>query len=123
MTMPLLQIGKEGQSPFVTQCHWAKSSWHRLVGLLNHEKLSADEGMLIEPCKQVHTWFMPFTIDVVFLSGENQILGTRTMKPWKLSPLILKAKKVLELPEGACEKWELSIGEKLFIIPKEVGDA
>lgn len=121
--MPVLQISRNGNSPFVTHCLWAKTSWHRLVGLLNHEKLDESEGLLIEPCKQIHTWFMAFPIDVVFLSHDNTILSTRTMKPWKLSPLVLKAKKVLELPEGACAKWQLSTGEQLKIEAKELSNA
>lgn len=94
-------------------CVWARSSYRRLVGLLAHSTLPDNESLLIEPCKQVHTFFMRFPIDVVFLDKENTILDIRSLSPWKLSPMVWKAHKVLELPLGKCESLGLKKGQKL----------
>ena len=114
MTKQHLQVRKKTDGTLISsQCIWARNSWSRLVGLLGHSSLAPEESLLIEPCKQVHTWFMRFPIDVVFLSKNNEILDCKSMMPWKLSPLNFKASKILELPLGACKKFNCEIGEVL----------
>jgi uncharacterized membrane protein (UPF0127 family) len=98
------------------KCFWARSSYRRLVGLLAHANLPEDESILIEPCKQVHTFFMRFPIDVVFLDKDNTVLEIRSMTPWKLSPLVWGAQKVLELPEGKCMRAGLQKGQRLEML-------
>lgn len=73
----------------------------RLTGLLNRENLNEGEGLLINRCSQVHTMFMRFAIDVVFFDITGRVLKICTLKPFRLSPVIWKAKSVLELKEGA----------------------
>jgi uncharacterized membrane protein (UPF0127 family) len=98
----LLQITEASSGKSVAmKCVHARNPWTRLVGLLNRSQLDAGEGLLIEPCKQVHTFFMRFPIDVVFLDSKNQVLAKQSLKPWRLSPLIFKAAKVLEVPAGS----------------------
>jgi len=104
---------RETQKALSGKCTWALDSYTRMVGLLNHSSLPTDESLLIEPCKQVHTFFMRFAIDVVFLSSSNQVLKISSMKPWRLSPLVWNAKRVLELPVGSCSDAGLTEGAHL----------
>jgi uncharacterized membrane protein (UPF0127 family) len=65
-------------------------------------RLPAGEGLLIKPCRSVHTHFMRFPIDVLFLDRENRVVHViPAMAPWKLSPNVRAADAVLELPAGA----------------------
>jgi len=100
-----------------TKCLVAESSLQRLVGLLNHERLNEDEGMLLHPCKQIHTFFMRFPIDAIFLDQQNTVLAMGEYLPWRFSKWHFKAKKVLELPLGTCKNKEVQIGDRLEFEP------
>jgi len=80
----------------------------RFIGLLRDKGLNDDEGLLITKCRQVHTIGMKFNIDVIFLSCEDKIIHIESkMKPYKISKYVKDACKVLELKEGAAEKYGL----------------
>jgi uncharacterized membrane protein (UPF0127 family) len=95
-------------------------NWHeRARGLLGRRRLAADEGMLISPCNSIHTFFMSYAIDVIYLDKEMTILKIcSTLSPWRLSGCA-KASMVLELPaqtafkndfqKGMCLSWQQQI--------------
>jgi uncharacterized membrane protein (UPF0127 family) len=107
---------RETKTPLSGACAWAESMHSRMVGLLSHDALAEDESLMIDPCKQVHTFFMRFPIDVVFLSESNQVLKIRSLAPWRLSPLVWKAARVLELPAGRCSRAGLTEGAHLEFV-------
>lgn len=77
----------------------------RLKGLLGRSSLPDQTGMLIYPCNQIHSCFMKFPFDAVFLTRDNRVIYfMEDMKPGKISPLIPKAFSVLELPAGTIRK-------------------
>lgn len=77
----------------------ARTFAERAKGLIGTKDLAADEGMLIEKCNAIHTFFMSFPIDAVFLDASDRVVKVvRGIKPWR--PLAWggwRAKKVLEL--------------------------
>ena len=87
----------------------------RMKGLLGTQSLRAGQGILITNCKQVHTFFMKYPIDVIFLDSKNNVLKSTTMKPWRISPWILRAEKVLETPAGISQSLGLTAGSKLEV--------
>ena len=70
----------------------------RARGLIGVKGLAPGEGMLIERCNAIHTFFMSFSIDATFLDAENRVVKiVRNIRPWR--PLVWggwRAKKVLE---------------------------
>ncbi len=73
----------------------------RSQGLLGRAGLGSEEGLWIVPCGMIHTFFMRFPIDVVFLDrGLNVRRVVENLKPWRLSPWVFSAHSVLELPGG-----------------------
>jgi uncharacterized membrane protein (UPF0127 family) len=76
----------------------------RLTGLLGRAQLDAGEGLQIVPCNCIHTFFMRFPIDVIFLDGAQRVLkiAPRT-PPWRVIGCS-QARSVLELPAGTVEK-------------------
>lgn len=63
---------------------------------------------------------MRYPIDAVFLDGENRVLYIlHSIVPFRLSPLIKNAQKVLELPAGHCRRTDTEVGNKLQIIKGE----
>jgi hypothetical protein len=87
----------------------------RGLGLLGRRSLASDGGLLIEPCSSVHTLFMRFPIDVLYLDRENVVVKAASMPAFRLSLGGKEAKKVLELPGGAIESRGVSVGERLTL--------
>ncbi len=103
----------------VSQLKRADSMFSRMVGLLGSSSLPQGHGLLISPCNQVHTFFMKFAIDIVFLDGSQRIVKiSSNLKPWRLSPIVWQAKAVLELGQG--ESDGLQVGHQLHIMDNKV---
>ena len=85
----------------------------RTRGLLGTRGLTAEEGLLISPCNSVHTFFMRFPIDVVFLDRNNTVMHITTMlRPFRFA-MALKALSVLELKAEQALITELRPGDRL----------
>lgn len=90
----------------------ANTTVSRMVGLLSSRGLADGEGLWIEPCNSIHTWFMRFTIDAVFLDKQGTVVKLASrMKPWRLTRIARKARGVLELPEGTIERTGTQVGD------------
>ena len=93
----------------------ADSSAKRRTGLLKHERLEPGEGLWIVPCESVHTFFMKFPIDLVYLDKRRKVRKVRhAVAPWRLSACLL-AHSVLELPAGTAERSGTAKGDELVI--------
>lgn len=97
---------------------YAESFLSRIKGLMGSQKLSADKGLLIPNCRQVHTFFMNYTIDIIFLDKKNKVIDIQTLSPWKVSRWMRKAQKVLEVPKGFAKKKGLKNGDVLEVKQK-----
>ena len=92
----------------------ANTFWSRLVGLLGRKSLEPGEALLIEPCSSVHTAFMRFTIDVVYLDKERRVIKmVPRMVPFRASALWRGGHSVVELPAGRIEDTSTSVGDQL----------
>ena len=64
----------------------ADTSAKRRTGLLKHERLEPGAGLWIVPCESVHTFFMKFAIDLVYVDRKNRVRKVRNaVPPWRLS--------------------------------------
>ena len=85
----------------------------RCLGLMFKKALPSGESLLLSPCNSIHTFFMRFSIDVLFLDNEYKIVKVfRSLGPWRITLLYLKARHVLELPGGSLPE-DLKEGEAL----------
>ncbi len=93
----------------------ADTSRKRRVGLLRHEGLGAGEGLWIVPCESVHTFFMKFAIDLVYVDRKKRVRKVRrAVPPWRLS-ICFSAHSILELPAGTIERTSTQPGDELSI--------
>ncbi|MBI2521257.1 MAG: DUF192 domain-containing protein [Bdellovibrio sp.] len=91
----------------------ANATLDRMIGLMFAPPTVEIDGLLIEPCNSIHTFFMRFNLDLVFLSRKNVILKIqRNVKPWRMTWIVWRAKKVLELKSGLIPS-DLKIGDTL----------
>jgi uncharacterized protein len=85
----------------------------RMRGLLGRAELPSDQGILLRPAGSVHTFFMRFPIDVVFLDREEVVVGIeQSLPPWKTAGR-RGAKAVVELAAGECERRGVQVGDRL----------
>lgn len=86
----------------------------RLVGLLSRSSLGLGEGLLIQPCSSVHTAFMRFTIDVLYVDKEGRVVKTApNMRPFRIGGVFKPSCSVLELPRGTIEATGTVPGDEL----------
>ena len=102
----------------------ADTSEKRRTGLLKHERLERGQGLWIVPCESVHTFFMKFPIDLVYVDKRHKVRKVRhSVAPWRMSAC-LSAHSVIELPAGAAEQSGTQAGDELAIEQRESsGDA
>ncbi|MHB0858201.1 MAG: DUF192 domain-containing protein [Anaerolineae bacterium] len=88
----------------------------RLCGLIGRKRLSGGEGLLIAPCSSIHTCFMGFAIDAVYLNRAGEVVGIdEALKPWRIGRLHRKVRYVLELPAGAARARDTRVGDSLVL--------
>lgn len=94
-------------------CHVAETPAKRMRGLLGRRELEPGEGLLLRPAPAIHTLFMRFPIDAVFLNGDLRVVHIADrLKPWRMAAA-KGASAVLELPAGECERRGLRVGDQL----------
>jgi uncharacterized membrane protein (UPF0127 family) len=93
----------------------ADTSEKRRTGLLKHQGLEPGEGLWISPCESVHTFFMKFPIDLVYIDKHRKVRKVRNAVPaWRVSAC-LAAESVLELPPGTARQTGTVPGDILVI--------
>jgi hypothetical protein len=83
----------------------------RRKGLLGRD--SFEGALVLRPCRHVHTIGMRFAIDVAFCDVQGVVLKTRTLSPWRLSPIVYRAAFAVEAEAGAFERWGLRVGDRV----------
>lgn len=112
MSSAVKWVNLSRQKTLATRVEKAGRIWPRIKGLLGKNGLDPGEGLWLAPCRQVHTWFMRFPIDVVFLDKELKVVGLcRGLPPFRLSPYFIRARSALELSSGAAA--EVGVGDQL----------
>jgi uncharacterized protein len=95
------------------RCLVADSPWSRMRGLLGRRGLESGEGLLLRPTGSVHTFFMHFPIDVVFLSRDGEVLKVaRALPAWRTAGA-RRAKAALELAADAADRRGIRVGTRL----------
>jgi uncharacterized membrane protein (UPF0127 family) len=95
------------------RCTVADRMLPRMRGLLGRKSLKPGEGMLIRPAPSIHTFFMRFPIDVVFLSREGEVLKVAAhVRPWR-ARACRGAHSVLELGAGEAARAGVTVGDRL----------
>ncbi len=91
----------KGELEIATKVQVANTSIQRMIGLMFSRDLGDKDGLLITPCNSIHTFFMRYNLDIVFLSRDNKVVKViRNMKPWRMTWMYFKASKVLEMMGG-----------------------
>lgn len=94
----------------------------RSKGLLGRQGLLPGHGLWIIPCEAIHTFFMRFAIDLVYLDKKMRVKKVRSaVKAWRISAC-LSAHSVLELPAGTVRETQTERGDLLATSDAEDSD-
>ena len=102
-------------SLLVKELFCALTPWSRARGLLARAPLKPGQGLLLRPCRGVHTFFMKYTIDVIFLDRRGQVVALRPeLRPWRVTPIFGEAYCTLELEAGRAAAARTEKGDLLW---------
>ena len=109
-------INKRTGKVLATNVKVADTIFTRMKGLLGKKELPPGEALWIKPCFSVHTFFMQFPIDVLFLNKKNEVIAAVTdLTPNRLTRLYPQAFSVLELPIGTINAYDIKLGNQIEI--------
>jgi uncharacterized protein len=109
----VVTLRRDDGSVVCERCAVADRMLSRMKGLLGKRGLAAGEGLLIEPAPSIHTWFMRFPIDVVFLGTNGDVLKVAPhVKPWRMRSC-RRARAVLELAAGEAKVRGIKVGDRI----------
>lgn len=92
----------------------AQSFLDKLFGLTIRRKLSKKKGFLLYNCNSIHTLWMRYSIDVIFIDINGEVLAVfNNLKPFRITPFIKNASYALEMISGTVEKNSLKAGDNI----------
>ena len=104
-----------GEQVVCARCEVADGPLTRLRGLMGRRVLPRGHGLLLKPAPSIHTFFMRFPIDAVFLDGDMSVVGVRPeLAPWRMAGQ-RGARAVLELPAGEARRAGITEGTQLEV--------
>jgi uncharacterized protein len=95
------------------RCLVAARPLRRMRGLLGRRDLPQGEGILLRPAASIHTFFMRFSIDAIFLNEDDVVVGIASnVRPWRVAAR-KRARSVLELTAGESDRRGVAVGDTL----------
>jgi uncharacterized membrane protein (UPF0127 family) len=100
----------------------ADRAHRRMRGLMGRRRLDPGQGMVLRPAFAIHTHFMRFPIDVVFLDSDQVVIAIeKQLRPWRTASC-RGAREVVELAAGECERRGLEVGDRVAWASRSAAD-
>jgi uncharacterized protein len=113
--MALALVNDRTRTPIATDVELAETRATRRRGLLGRDRLEPTSAMMLTPCAAVHTAFMRFPIDVVFLDRDGfAVKLVSDLRPWRLAGAA-KAHSVVEMAAGSLRRHAVAVGDRLYL--------
>ncbi len=94
----------------------ADTPWRRFMGLMGRRELPDGSGLYLRPCSSIHMFFMRIAIDAVFLDKDGVVVRIYpSLRPWRVTRVVRKAKSCIELPAGAAAAAGVRVGDRLAL--------
>lgn len=112
------RIVQESSGQEISTRAWlADKPWSRMKGLLGRKGLADGEAIILRPCSSIHTFFMRFPLDVVFLDREQRVVKVvRALKAHRLAAA-KGARDAIEMEAGSMAGFDLKPGDRLRLEP------
>lgn len=110
-------FNRENQNVIAMKLREADTFWKRLKGLMFEPDLPVGSAIHIVPCRSIHTFFMRFPIDVLYLDRNWKVVAAEeSVLPRRVGKLVREADSVLELPAGSIRATSTEVGQTLCLI-------
>jgi uncharacterized protein len=120
--MGTLTLRREDGRIVCERCFVADRAHRRMRGLLGRRRLNPGQGMVLRPAFAIHTHFMHFPIDVVFLDSDQVVIAIeRNLRPWRTASC-RGAREVVELAAGECDRRGLEVGDRVAWASRSAAD-
>lgn len=87
----------------------------RFMGLMGKRMLAKEKCLLLTRCNSIHTCFMRFTIDVVFLDKDMKVVAIKEqVKPWRFTWPVMSARSALEFSAQNIGS-QMKLGDQLHV--------
>ncbi len=112
--MKIINISKE--TILADKARMADTFFKRLIGLLNRKSLAKGEALILSRANCIHSFFMRFNIDVLFLDQYGKVIAALpSFRPFRVSRLYFNASLTLELPETTLQLTNTQPGDTIQI--------
>lgn len=110
----LVLINQRTEEALAERVEVAVTRRDRRKGLLGRSDFAASSALIIAPCFSIHTMFMRFDIDAVFIDDMGRAVKiVRDMSPWRIA-VEPSAHAVVELPAGSVR--DVNVGDRLYLV-------
>lgn len=113
---PTVASGDSQGPALLSDLKVADSLLSRMKGLLGTASLDPDQGLWIKPCNSVHTFFMNYAIDCVFLDSSMTVCSViEDLRPGKMVFPQWGASSVIEMKSGRSRQLAIRKGDQLYV--------
>jgi uncharacterized protein len=113
---PVRVVNGTRETVLAARARLADGPWSRLRGLLGSSRLADGDGMVLEPCRSVHTFFLRYPIDVVFAARDGRVVAiAEALPPWRMTSWHPTAWRAVELPAGTVASTRTARGDVLLV--------
>jgi uncharacterized membrane protein (UPF0127 family) len=117
-----LTLRREDGRIVCERCIVADRAHRRMRGLLGRRRLNPGQGMVLRPAFAIHTHFMNFPIDAVFLDSDQVVIAIeRNLRPWRTASC-RGAREVVEMAAGECDRRGLEVGDRVAWASRSAAD-
>lgn len=121
MATSMKLTNKTNGAIIATDVELARSFMERTIGLMGRASMPERftlwiQGSKFIPCNSIHTCFMRFAIDVIFVDRDLRVKAVyQNLAPWRITPPAKGAWSVFELSAGAVAINPVNIGDQLHV--------
>jgi uncharacterized protein len=113
----MLLINARSDEAIASDVKLALSRADRRHGLLGTDSLDLSAALVLSPCWSIHTMFMQFPIDVLFVDRDGRAMRiVRELAPWRIA-VAPRAHAAIELPAGSLKARDVRVGDELYLMP------
>ena len=114
--MTMVLVNQRTDEALAERVEVAVTRRDRRKGLLGRSGLEPASALIIAPCFSIHTMFMRFDIDAVFVDEDGRAVKVvRDMPPWRIA-VDPTAHAVVELPAGSLRDRQVNVGDRLYLL-------